>query len=95
VLVKLLEDAGRRAAPGAVIEVAVGRRDGMLELSLASAASDDAGRSDAGQGDADSLGLWIAARLAEAMGGGLSAEDGVVRAWFGALPRQRHPGNVV
>ena len=47
------------------------------------------------EGEAFSLGLWIAARLAEAMGGGLAAEGGAVRAWFGALPRQRHPGNVV
>ena len=37
------------------------------------------------------LGLWIAARLAEAMGGGLAAEPGpdgrgALRAWFAARP---------
>ena len=40
---------------------------------------------------ASSLGLWIASRLAEAMGGGLECEarpdgGGAMRAWFPALP---------
>jgi len=91
VLVKLLEDAGRRAPPDAVIEVGIDRREEMLELSVARPSSSGEDRA----GEDDSLGLWIAARLAEAMGGGLAAEGGAVRAWFGALPRQRHPGNVV
>jgi len=91
VLVKLLEDAGRRSPPDAVIEVWLQQRDGTLELCVAPARAPGDGRA----GEADSLGLWIAARLAEAMGGGLSAEGGTVRAWFGARPRQRHPGNVV
>ena len=84
VLVKLLEEAGRRAPPEARIEVGVQRRDGMLELCV----------SPGGAAEEESLGLWIAARLAEAMGGGLAAEPGAVRAWFGAIPRHGRPGNV-
>jgi signal transduction histidine kinase len=84
VLVKLLEEAGRRAPPEARIEVGIHRRDGMLELCV----------SPVGAGEEESLGLWIAARLAEAMGGGLAAEPEGVRAWFGAVPRHGRPGNV-
>jgi signal transduction histidine kinase len=84
VLVKLLEEAGRRAPPEARIEVGIHRRDGMLELCV----------SPVDAGEEESLGLWIAARLAEAMGGGLAAEPEGVRAWFGAVPRHGRPGNV-
>jgi two-component system sensor histidine kinase ResE len=72
VLVKLLEEAGRRAPPEDVIEVDIHRRDGVLELCV----------TPLGAGEEESLGLWIAARLAEAMGGGLAAEAGAVRAWL-------------
>ncbi len=77
VLLKLLEEAGRRAPADEVIEVDIHRRDGVLELCV----------TPSGMGQEDSLGLWIAARLAEAMGGGLSAEPGAggrgtVRAWL-------------
>jgi signal transduction histidine kinase len=72
VLVKLLEEAGRRAPPEAVIEVGISRRDGVLELCV----------TPAGAAEDESLGLWIAARLAEAMGGGLEAERGTLRAWL-------------
>ena len=77
VLVKLLEAAGRRAPPEAVIEVDIHRRDAVLELCV----------TPSGVGEEESLGLWIAARLAEAMGGGLAAEPGAdgrgtVRAWL-------------
>ena len=86
VLVKLLEEAGRRVDPEGVIEVDIGGADGLVELSV----------TPSGAGEDDSLGLWIAARLAEAMGGGLAAEPGAdgrstVRAWFGAQPRHRTP----
>ncbi|MDQ1497226.1 MAG: hypothetical protein QOI86_566 [Actinomycetota bacterium] len=81
VLVKLLEEAGRRAPPDAVIAVDVHRQDEVLELCV----------TPAGAGDGDSLGLWIAARLAEAMGGGVATEPGpdgrgALRAWLGTRP---------
>jgi len=81
VLVKLLEEAGRRAPPETVIDVDIHRRDGVLELCV----------TPGGAGEEESLGLWIAARLAEAMGGGLAAEPGpdgrgALRAWFAARP---------
>jgi signal transduction histidine kinase len=86
VLVKLLEEAGRRVGPEGVIEVDIGGGDGLVELSV----------TPSGAGEEESLGLWIAARLAEAMGGGLSAEPGAdgrstVRAWFGAQPLNTTP----
>jgi signal transduction histidine kinase len=86
VLVKLLEEAGRRVGPEDVIEVDISGSDGLVELSV----------TPSGAGEEESLGLWIAARLAEAMGGGLSAEPGTdgrstVRAWFGAQPLNRMP----
>ncbi|HTC80014.1 MAG TPA: hypothetical protein VK848_00590, partial [Acidimicrobiia bacterium] len=56
VLVKLLEEAGRRAPPETVIDVDIHRRDGVLELCV----------TPGGAGEEESLGLWIAARLAEA-----------------------------
>jgi hypothetical protein len=72
VLVKLLEEAGRQAPPETAIEVDVRRCDEVLELRV----------SPGGAGGDASLGLWIAARLAEAMGGGLAAENGALRAWL-------------
>ncbi|MCA1842790.1 MAG: hypothetical protein LC792_06280, partial [Actinobacteria bacterium] len=72
VLVKLIEEAGRRAPAGTVIEVGVHRRDDVLELCV----------TPGGAGEEESLGLWIAARLAETMGGGLSADNGTLRAWL-------------
>lgn len=86
VLLKLLEEAGRRGDPGGPIEVDIGTCDGRVELRV----------TPGGAGEEDSLGLWIAARLAEAMGGGLSAEPGAdgrhtVRATFGAQPLNRSP----
>ena len=97
VLVKLLEEAGRRAPAEAVVEVDIRRRDGVLEICV----------TPAGPGEEDSLsgghppnppglGLWIAARLAEAMGGGLAAEPGALRAWLGPRPPPMggHPGSV-
>lgn len=72
VMVKLLEEAGRRAGPGTPIEVDIHRRDEVLELRV----------TPAGGGEDESLGLWIAARLAEAMGGGLAAESGALCAWL-------------
>ena len=72
VLVKLLEEAGRRVGPDTPIEVTISRCDEGLEV-----------RVTPGGGDEDeSLGLWIAARLAEAMGGGLATEPGALRAWL-------------
>jgi signal transduction histidine kinase len=87
VLVKLLEEAGRWVPPDGVIEVGIGSRDGLIELSV----------TPAGAAEDESLGLWIAARLAEAMGGGLTTETGpdgrdTVRATFGAQPPKRMPG---
>lgn len=89
VLVKLLEEAGRRAPADGVIEVDIGSRDGIVELRV----------TPGGGGEDESLGLWIAARLAEAMGGGLAAESAgngttTVRAWFGAQPLKRRPDSV-
>jgi signal transduction histidine kinase len=86
VLVKLLEEAGRRAPPEAVIEVEIAGGDGLVELSV----------TPGGAVGEESLGLWIAARLAEAMGGGLAAEQGAdgrstLRATFGAQPLNRTP----
>lgn len=86
VLVKLLDEAGRRVGPEDVIEVDIQGCDGLVELSV----------TPSGAGEEESLGLWIAARLAETMGGGLSAEPGAdgrstVRAWFGAQPLNRTP----
>jgi signal transduction histidine kinase len=72
VLVKLLEEAGRRAPPDAVIEVHIHRRDTVLELCV----------TPGGGGEEESLGLWIAARLAETLGGGLAADNGSLRAWL-------------
>jgi signal transduction histidine kinase len=77
VLVRLLEDAGRRAPPDAVIEVDIHRRDEVLEFCVTPGSADEG----------ESLGLWIAARLAEAMDGGRVAEPGAdgrgaVRAWL-------------
>jgi signal transduction histidine kinase len=92
VLVKLLEEAGRHAPPETPIEVDIHRRDEVLELCV----------TPGGAGQEDSLGLWIAARLAEAMDGGLVAEPGddgrgTLRAWFGTrrpLPPGGRPGSV-
>jgi signal transduction histidine kinase len=86
VLVKLLEEAGRRVGPEGVIEVDIQGSEGLVELTV----------TPSGAGEEESLGLWIAARLAEAMGGGLAAEPGAdgrstVRAWFGAQPLNRTP----
>ncbi|HEV7865315.1 MAG TPA: hypothetical protein VGR20_21645, partial [Acidimicrobiia bacterium] len=80
VLVKLLEEAGRGAPPEAVIEVDIHRRNEVLELCV----------TPVGAGEEESLGLWIAARLAEAMGGGVVSEPGAdgrgtVRAWLSIL----------
>ena len=94
VLVKLLEEAARHAPPEVVIEVdirrsvaapaalvggapPVPRADEVLELCVTPVGVDQE----------ESLGLWIATRLAEAMGGGLAAEPGAdgrgaVRAWL-------------
>jgi signal transduction histidine kinase len=71
ILVKLLEEAGRHAPPETTIEVDIRRCDERLELCV----------SPGGAGEDESLGLWIAARLAEAMGGGLEADREVLRAW--------------
>jgi signal transduction histidine kinase len=89
VLVKLLEEAGRRSLPEGVIEVDIAGGDGVVELRV----------TPGGAGEDESLGLWIAARLAEAMGGGLAAEPGAdgkgtVRAWFAAQPLKRRPDSV-
>ena len=73
VLVKLLEEADRRAPADAPIEVEIQRTPEVLELRVTPAAG----------GDDDSLGLWIAARLAEAMGGGVDRDHGSLRAWLG------------
>ncbi len=77
VLVKLLEEAGRHAPPETLIEVDIHRHEELLELCV----------TPGGAGQEDSLGLWIAARLAEAMGGGLAAEpgddgQGTLRVWL-------------
>jgi signal transduction histidine kinase len=72
VLVKLIEEAGRRAPADAVIEVGIHRRDEVLEVCVTPGTT----------GEEESLGLWIAARLAEAMGGGLAADNGTLRAWL-------------
>ena len=74
VLMKLLEEAGRAAPPGAVIEVEIRRRDGVVELCV----------TPGGPGDGDSLGLWIAGRLAEALGGGVASGPDGFRAWLGS-----------
>jgi K+-sensing histidine kinase KdpD len=71
ILVKLLEEAGRHAPRETTIEVDIRRCDERLELCV----------SPGGAGEDESLGLWIAARLAEAMGGGLEADREVLRAW--------------
>ena len=81
VLVKLLEEAARRAMPETVIEVDIHRRDGFVELCVTPGAS----------GGEESLGLWIAARLAEALGGGLAPEPGALRAWLGSPSAGRTP----
>ena len=81
VLVKLLEEAGRRAPPEAVIEVDIHRRDGVVELCV----------TPGGTGDEDSLGLWIAARLAEALGGGVAPGPDGLRAWLGSPSAGRTP----
>ena len=86
VLVKLLEEAARRASPDGVIEVDIHGHDGLVELSV----------TPGGAGEEESLGLWIAARLAEAMGGGLTTEPAAfgrstVRATFGAQPLKKTP----
>lgn len=86
VLVKLLEEASRRSPAGGVIEVDIAGRDGLVALSV----------TPGGGGDA-SLGLWVATRLAEAMGGGLTALPGAngagtIRATFGAQALKRTPG---
>ena len=72
ILVKLLEEAGRRCPPDGVIEVDIRRRDEVLEVRV----------TPGGDGQDDSLGLWIAGRLAEAMGGGLTRDEGTLRAWL-------------
>jgi K+-sensing histidine kinase KdpD len=72
ILVKLLEEAGRRCPPDGVIEVDIHRRDEVVEVSV----------TPCGDGQDDSLGLWIAGRLAEAMGGGLTVDGGSLRAWL-------------
>lgn len=74
VLVKLLEEASRRAPPEVVIEVDIHRRDGVVELCVSPGGPGD---------DGDSLGLWIAARLAETLGGGVAPGPGGLRAWLG------------
>ncbi|MEW6477393.1 MAG: HAMP domain-containing sensor histidine kinase [Actinomycetota bacterium] len=87
VLVKMLEEAGRHAPPDGVIEVDIRGDDGLVEVSVTPGGGGD---------EEESLGLWIAARLAEAMGGGLTAEvgangRGTVRATFGAQPLKKTP----
>jgi len=81
VLVKLLEEAGRRAPPDAVIEVDIHRRGGVVELCV----------TPSGPGDEDSLGLWIATRLAEALGGGVAPGPDGLRVWLGQPSAGRTP----
>ena len=72
VLVKLLEEAGRRIPPDTRLEVEIHRCDDRLELCV----------TPGGAGEDASLGLWIAARVAETMGGGVEADEAGFRAWF-------------
>ena len=72
VLSKLLEEAARRGPPDGIIEVDIQRRDEVLEFRV----------TPGGPAEDESLGLWIAARLAETMGGGLATEEGTLRAWL-------------
>lgn len=97
ILVKLLEEAGRRS-PAGVIEVDISGRDGLVELSVTPGG---AGEEDCLPGghppDPPGIGLWVAARLAEAMGGALTSEPGAngrgtVRATFGAQPLKKARG---
>ncbi|HVW33186.1 MAG TPA: hypothetical protein VHL53_11655 [Acidimicrobiia bacterium] len=83
VLVKLLEEAGRRVPPGVPIEVEIRRAEDCLELCVTPAGD--------AAGEEESLGLWIAARLAEAMGGGVAAQNGSLRAWLGTGRSRRAP----
>lgn len=97
VLVKLLEEAGRHIGPEGVIEVDIQGCDGLVELTVTPSGASGADSLPGGApSEPPGLGLWIAARLAEAMGGGLSTEPGAdgrstVRATFGALPLNRTP----
>ena len=70
-----------KVEPEAVIEVRIHRRDGFVELCLTPGFA----------GDEDSLGLWIAARLAETLGGGVAPEPGGLRAWLGSPSAGRTP----
>jgi signal transduction histidine kinase len=83
VLAKLLEEADRRGPPDGVIEVDIRRLDEILEVGVTPGG---AGRDDSLPGgqppNPPGLGLWIAARLAEAMGGGLATDEGTLRAWL-------------
>jgi len=87
-LVKLLEEAARNAPPEVVIEVDIHRRDDMLELCVTPVGAAQEDSLPGGHPpNPPGLGLWIATRLAEAMGGGLAAEpgaggQGAVRAWL-------------
>jgi signal transduction histidine kinase len=83
ILVKLIEEAGRRAPAGAVIEVGLHRRGEVLEVCVTPGGGEEGGCLPGGHPpDPPGLGLWIATRLAEAMGGGLSADNGTLRAWL-------------
>jgi K+-sensing histidine kinase KdpD len=89
VLVKALEEAVRHCPPDGDVDVHVSRRGEMAEVYV----SVRRDQPDTAQPDepAPSLGLWIASRLAESMGGGLACEAQAggglaVRAWFPALP---------
>ncbi|MGH8972012.1 MAG: sensor histidine kinase [Acidimicrobiia bacterium] len=74
VVVKLVEEAMRAAPPAGPVEVHLSRQGDVAEVRV---------RGGAGlPGPASGLGLWIASRLAEAMGGGLASDGPTVRAWF-------------
>lgn len=84
ILANLIDEAARRSSPCNPVSVSVRRQNGAVEISVS-----DQGGAERAEGATPGLGLWIAARLAEAMEGGMEAvplPDGGqrVRVWIGA-----------
>ncbi len=102
ILAKLLEDATRCSPPGHVVEVEVGAGARAGQPSTVELAVLDRRLATSpwtrvrGPGEHPSLGLWVATRLAESMGGGVATEARaggglVVRAWFPVSPNGPEP----
>jgi signal transduction histidine kinase len=87
IIANLLEDAASHSPGGEPVEVHVGRMNGVVELSVADRRVEP-GPDGSGERDGPGLGLWIASRFTEALGGAMESEP---RPGGGLLLRVRFP----